>query len=58
MKHFANFIGSPSQVDDNAFLSRLKVPLAGLGGQAAGGAIGICKGSSTRQYIFSTSYVN
>lgn len=40
MKHFANFIGSPSQADDNAFLKQLKLPLAGLGGNVAGGAIG------------------
>jgi hypothetical protein len=40
MKHFANFIGSPSQADDKAFLSGLKVPLAGLGGQTAGSTIG------------------
>ena len=40
MRHFANFMGSPSQADNTAFLNRLKVPLSGLGGQAAGEVIG------------------
>jgi hypothetical protein len=40
MKHFASFIASPSQADNNSFLNRLRVPLAGLGGQTAGGVVG------------------
>jgi hypothetical protein len=31
MKHFASFISPLSQADNNSFLNRLKVPLAGIG---------------------------
>jgi hypothetical protein len=40
IKHFASFISPLSQADNNSFLNRLKVPLAGLGGKTAGGALG------------------